>query len=47
MLPLYVWFRDYYPKQESNTILRDNYKFMVVRHPFERILSAYRYKSDQ
>jgi len=38
--------RDYFPKQSRNTVLKDNYKFMVVRHPFERILSAYRDKLE-
>ena len=38
--------RDHYPKQESNKVMQDTFRFMVVRHPFERILSAYRDKLE-
>merc|ERR1712032_1673461 len=38
--------RDHYPKQDSNKVMQDTFRFMVVRHPFERILSAYRDKLE-
>jgi len=38
--------RDHYPRQESNKVMHDTFRFMVVRHPFERILSAYRDKLE-
>jgi len=38
--------RDHYPKQSSNSIMKDTFRFMVARHPFERILSAYRDKLE-
>jgi len=38
--------RDHFPKQDNNKIMQDTFRFMVVRHPFERILSAYRDKLE-
>jgi len=38
--------RDYYPKVEDRKALKEDFKFMVVRHPFERLLSAYRDKLE-
>lgn len=38
--------RDAFPKVENNKMMHDNFRFMFVRHPFERILSAYRDKLE-
>jgi len=43
---IHAVLRNYYPKQQSHRVFKDKFKFMVVRHPFERILSAYRDKLE-
>ena len=44
-LRLKLWFRSLFPFPESpaeqKKVLRQASKFLVVRHPFDRIISAY------
>ena len=44
--------REYVPVERMNVnsrreMLRANFKFMFVRHPYERIVSAWRHKFDE